>query len=33
LKYEIEDLNVPRDREGKFRAALFDPYASSIGMI
>jgi len=29
---EIEDLNVPRDREGKFRTALFDPYAGSIGI-
>jgi len=29
---EIEDLNVPRDREGKFRTALFDPYARSIGI-
>ena len=28
---EIEDLNVPSDREGKFRTALFDPYARSIG--
>jgi len=27
---EIEDLNVPRDKEGKFRTALFDPYARSI---
>ena len=26
---EIEDLNVPRDREGRFRTALFDPYAGS----
>ena len=26
---EIEDLNVPRDWEGKFRTALFDPYARS----
>jgi len=25
----IEDMNVPRDREGKFRTALFDPYAGS----
>jgi len=32
LKYEIEDLNVPRDREGRFRTALFDPYARSIGI-
>jgi len=32
LKYEIEDLNVPGDREGKFRTALFDPYARSIGI-
>jgi len=30
---EIEDLNVPRDREGRFRTALFDPYARSIGWI
>jgi len=29
---EIEDLNVPRDREGKFRTALFDPRARSIGI-
>ena len=32
LKYDIEDMNVPRDREGKFRTALFDPYARSIGI-
>ena len=32
MKYEIEDLNVPRDREGRFRTALFDPYARSIGI-
>ena len=25
-------MNVPRDREGKFRTALFDPYARSIGI-
>ena len=29
---EIEGLNVPRDREGKFRTALFDPYARPIGI-
>jgi len=32
LKYEIEDINVPSDRECKFRTALFDPYARSIGI-
>jgi len=32
LKYEIEDMNVPRDWEGRFRTALFDPYARSIGI-
>jgi len=32
LKYDIEDMNVPRDREGRFRTALFDPYARSIGI-
>ena len=25
-------MNVPGDREGKFRTALFDPYARSIGI-
>jgi Transposase and inactivated derivatives len=25
-------MNVPRDREGRFRTALFDPYARSIGI-
>jgi len=29
---EIEDLNVPRDREGKFRTGIFNPYAGSIGI-
>jgi len=29
---EIEDLNVPRDMDGRFRTALFDPYARSIGI-
>ena len=29
---EIEDLNVPRDREGKSRTGIFNPYASSIGI-
>ena len=29
---EIEGLNIPRDREGKFRTALFDPCARSIGI-
>jgi len=32
LKYEIEDIYVPGDREGKFRTALFDPYPRSIGI-
>jgi len=32
LKYDIEDMNVPRDREGKFRTALFDPCARPIGI-
>ena len=25
-------MNIPRDREGKFRTALFDPCARSIGI-
>jgi len=29
---EIEGLNVPRDREGRFRTALFDPCARPIGI-
>ncbi len=29
---EIEDLNVPRDREGTFRTAVFEPYSRSIGI-
>jgi len=29
---EIEDLNVPRDRECKFRTGIFNPYARSIGI-
>jgi len=32
LKYEIEDLNVSGDREGKFRTGIFNPYARSIGI-
>jgi len=32
LKYEIEDMNVPRDREGKSRTGIFNPYARSIGI-
>jgi Transposase, Mutator family. len=32
LKYEIEDMNVPRDREGKFITGIFNPYARSIGI-
>ena len=29
---EIEDLNVPRDREGKSRTGIFNAYAGSIGI-
>ncbi len=29
---EISDLNVPRDREGLFSTAVFDPYSRSIGI-
>ena len=29
---EIDDLTVPRDREGKYRTALFEPYSKSIGV-
>ena len=29
---EIEDLSVPRDREGNFRTGIFDPYTRSIGI-
>jgi len=25
-------MNVPRDREGKFRTGIFNPYARSIGI-
>jgi len=25
---EIDHLNIPRDREGKFRTALLDPYST-----
>ena len=27
---EITDLNVPRDREGSFKTAVFEPYSRSI---
>ena len=29
---EIEDLSVPRDREGRFRSAALEPYSRSIGL-
>ena len=29
---EMEDLSVPRDREGNFRTGIFDPYTRSIGI-
>ena len=29
---EINNLNVPRDREGSFQTAAFEPYSRSIGM-
>ena len=29
---EIKDLNVPRDREGSFQTAVFEPYSRSIGI-
>lgn len=29
---EIDDLTVPRDREGRFRTAAFEPYSKSIGV-
>jgi len=29
---EIDGLNVPGDREGKFRTGIFNPYARSIGI-
>ncbi|MGC9193795.1 MAG: transposase [Thermoplasmata archaeon] len=29
---EIEDLSVPRDREGNFRTGIFDPYSRHIGI-
>ena len=29
---EIKDLNVPRDRDGSFRTAVFEPYSRSIGI-
>jgi len=29
---EIDDLTVPRDREGRFRTAAFEPYSKSIGI-
>ena len=29
---EINNLNVPRDRDGSFRTALFEPYSRSIGI-
>ena len=29
---EIDDLTVPRDREGKYRTAVFEPYSRSIGI-
>jgi Transposase and inactivated derivatives len=32
LKYEIEDIYVPEDREGKFRTGIFNLYARSIGI-
>ena len=29
---EIDDLSVPRDREGRFRSAALEPYSRSIGL-
>ena len=29
---EIRDLNVPRDRNGSFQTAAFEPYSRSIGI-
>ena len=29
---EINNLNVPRDREGSFQTAVFEPYSRSIGI-
>ena len=29
---EIDDLTVPRDRDGKFRSAALEPYSRSIGL-
>ena len=29
---EISDLNVPRDRNGSFQTAVFEPYSRSIGI-
>lgn len=29
---KIDDLTVPRDREGNYRVAVFEPYSKSMGV-